>query len=144
MMSGPPEQCARGSDAGLRPEPAAARPEGDGGPAGTAIGQPDSRRRLAFAVVVSASFVVLLDTSIVNLAIPAIQAGLRASNAVLQLAVVGFQLGYGAVLIIGARLGDIAGRRAMFILGMAGFAASSLFCGLAPAAAGAYRPELPN
>lgn len=94
----------------------------------------DPRRRLAFAVVVSASFVVLLDGSIVNLAIPSIQAGLRASNAVLQLAVVGFQLGYGAILLIGARLGDIAGRRAMFSLGMAGFAASSLLCGLAPSA----------
>lgn len=103
-------------------------------PVETTLEQPDPRRHLAFAVVVSASFIVLLDVSIVNLAIPSIQAGLHASNAVLQLVVVGFQLGYGAILLIGARLGDIAGRRAMFTLGMAGFAASSLLCGLAPSA----------
>jgi MFS family permease len=74
----------------------------------------------------------LLDTTIVNVAVPTIRAELGASGAALQLVIGGYAIAYSMLLITGARLGDIHGRRRVYLAGVAIFAVSSLVCGLAP------------
>jgi EmrB/QacA subfamily drug resistance transporter len=91
----------------------------------------ERRARWTVGLVLCASFVVLADLSIVNLAAPVIQRSLGASISDIELTVSGYQLAYGAMLVTGGRLGDIFGRRALFSLGFAGFIAASAACGLA-------------
>jgi EmrB/QacA subfamily drug resistance transporter len=79
----------------------------------------------------TATFMVLLDVSIVNVAIPSIQRNLGASYAQVQFVLAGYQLAYAVMLITGGRLGDIFGRKRLFMLGMTGFVAASAMCGLA-------------
>lgn len=83
-------------------------------------------------IVLTAVFVQLLDISIVNVAIPSIQTDLGADAASIQLVLAGYQLAFACTLITAARLGDIRGRRRMFLIGMAVFTVASLLCGLAP------------
>jgi len=92
------------------------------------------RRRVALVSVIAAMFMVLLDISIVNVAIPAIRANLAANNADIQFVVAGYALAYAVVLITGGRLGDIFGRKRLFLIGMTGFIAASALCGLAQSA----------
>src|SRR5260370_29783075 len=110
---------------------------------GVAAGTAYSRRRARWtvALVLCASFVVLADVSIVNLAAPVIRRNLGASISDIELTVSGYQLAYGAMLVTGGRLGDIFGRRALFSLGFAGFVLASAACGLAasPAQLVAFR-----
>lgn len=82
-------------------------------------------------MVLTAAFMVLLDISIVNVAIPSIQQNLHASFGEVQFVLAGYQLSYAVTLITGGRLGDIFGRRRMFIVGMAGFTLASALCGAA-------------
>src|SRR5258708_37162941 len=89
----------------------------------------DPRRWIALFVVMTASFMVLLDISIVNVAIPSIQRDLNASFGQIQLVLAGYQLAYAVVLITGGRLGDIFGRKRLFMTGMAGFGVASALCG---------------
>lgn len=84
------------------------------------------------SVLLTGTFMVVLDFFIVNVAIPDLQRDLGASAAQIQLIVAGYALAYGSVLIVGSRIGDIFGRRQMFLLGMVLFTASSATCGLAP------------
>lgn len=91
----------------------------------------DPRRWIALGVVLTASFMVLLDISIVNVAIPSIQRNLKATFAQIQLVLALYQLGYAVVLITGGRLGDIYGRKRMFMIGMSGFILASALCGFA-------------
>ncbi|KAB2345181.1 MFS transporter [Actinomadura rudentiformis] len=86
----------------------------------------------AVALVLVAAFMVLADVSIVNTAAPAIQNDLGAGLADVQLIVAGYQVGYATLLVTGGRLGDIAGRRAIFSAGLLLFTLTSLACGLAP------------
>jgi EmrB/QacA subfamily drug resistance transporter len=92
----------------------------------------DPRRWKALAVVLIASFMILLDISIVNVAIPSIQRDLGTTFAEIQWVLAGYQLGYAVVLITGGRLGDIFGRKRLFIIGVTGFTIASGICGLAP------------
>jgi len=92
----------------------------------------DPRRWKALAVVLIASFMILLDISIVNVAIPSVQRDLGATFAEIQWVLAGYQLAYAVVLITGGRLGDIFGRKRLFIIGVSGFTLASLICGLAP------------
>jgi EmrB/QacA subfamily drug resistance transporter len=94
----------------------------------------DPRRWIALLSVLTASFMVLLDISIVNVAIPAIRANLAASNADIQYVVAGYGLAYALMLITGGRLGDIYGRKRLFMIGMGGFVVASLLCGVAQTA----------
>ncbi len=94
--------------------------------------QADPRRWQALAVVLIASFMILLDISIVNVAIPSVQRDLGATYAQIQWVLAGYQLAYAVVLITGGRLGDIFGRKRLFIIGVSGFTVASLICGLAP------------
>ena len=94
----------------------------------------DPRRWLALASVMTALFMVLLDVSIVNVAIPAIRSNLAANNADIQFVIAGYGLAYAVLLITGGRLGDIFGRKKLFLLGMSGFVIASALCGLAQSA----------
>src|SRR6202162_1032877 len=111
-------------------------PPGPGAPTAPAPGQSelDPRRWLALGSVMTALFMVLLDISIVNVAIPAIRANLAANNADIQFVVAGYGLAYAVLLITGGRLGDIFGRKRLFMLGMSGFVVASALCGLAQSA----------
>lgn len=93
-------------------------------------------RRAARAVrlVLTASFVVFADVVIVAIAAPAIQKSLRATLTEIELMVSMYQIAYAATLITGGRLGDIYGRRTMFIASFAAFAVTSTACGLATTA----------
>jgi MFS family permease len=92
---------------------------------------PDPRRWAALAVLLIGAFLAPLDFFIVNVAMPAIAGGLRASAAEVQLVISGYAVVYAVFLITGGRLGDIFGRKAVFMTGLAGFALASALCGLA-------------
>lgn len=95
----------------------------------------DPRRWIAFTVVLAAGFMDLLDVTIVNVAVPSIQKDLGAAYSQIEWIIAAYVLSFAAVLITGGRLGDIYGRKRLFLLGMAGFTAASLACGLASAPA---------
>src|SRR5689334_3996100 len=94
----------------------------------------DPRRWRALAVCLVAGFMTLLDVSIVNVALPSIREAVGASSSELQWVVSGYALTFGLVLVPAGRLGDMRGRRTMFIVGVAVFTLSSLLAGLAPTA----------
>ncbi|MGY2894919.1 MFS transporter [Deinococcus sp. UYEF24] len=76
-------------------------------------------------------FMVLLDTSIVTNGLATLQHDLKASSAQVQFVLTSYTVAYGVLLITGGRLGDLYGRRRMFLLGLAGFTFTSALCGLA-------------
>ena len=90
------------------------------------------RRWLALTVLLAAGFMDLLDTTIVNVAIPSIRDGLDADYASSQWLVAGYLLAVAVGLVTVGRLGDIVGRRRVFLVGVIGFGLASLACGLAP------------
>ncbi len=92
---------------------------------------PDPRRWLILGVLMVALFMSLIDVSIVNVALPSIQLGLDASQSQLQWVLSGYALAFGVGLVAAGRAGDIYGRGALFITGVAIFTASSIACGLA-------------
>jgi EmrB/QacA subfamily drug resistance transporter len=100
-------------------------------PPGGRRDQPDPRRWLTLAVLLLAAFMNLLDVSIVNIAIPSIQRNLHATYADVQWALAGYTLAYALVLITGGRLGDMFGRKRLFLIGVTGFTIMSALCGAA-------------
>jgi MFS family permease len=98
-------------------------------------GAAPGHRWLMLAVLLGGQFMALIDAFVVNVAMPSIGASLHASGAALQLVVGGYSAAYAMLLITGARLGDIYGRRRMYLAGVVAFTAASLACGLAPDAA---------
>ncbi len=90
-----------------------------------------NRRWLALGVIVAAQFMVILDIAIVNVALPSIESDLHFSQESLQWVISAYAIFFGGFLLLGGRLADIFGRRRLFVLGLALFAASSLLCGLA-------------
>src|SRR5215212_823490 len=91
------------------------------------------RRWLTLCVLLVAAAMELLDTTIVNVAIPAIDADLHAGEAAIEWTVAGYTLAFAVLLITGGRLGDAFGRRRIFLIGVAGFTGASLLCGMAQA-----------
>jgi EmrB/QacA subfamily drug resistance transporter len=91
----------------------------------------DPRRWKALAVLGVAYLMVVLDVSIVNVALPSIQTELDFSPENLQWVVSGYALTFGGFLLLGGRVGDLLGRRWLFMVGLAAFALFSLACGLA-------------
>jgi EmrB/QacA subfamily drug resistance transporter len=89
------------------------------------------RRWLALAVVMLAVAIDLIDTTIVNVAIPSIQEDLGATAAAIEWIVAGYTLAFAVLLITGGRLGDAFGRKRLFLLGVAGFTLASAIAGLA-------------
>ncbi|MFG3118197.1 MFS transporter [Streptomyces sp. NPDC048197] len=92
---------------------------------------PDRRRWTALAVVLTAAFMDLVDATIVNIALPSIQQDTGATFSSLQWVTAGYALAFALGLITGGRLGDIHGRKRLFLLGMAGFTLASALCGFA-------------
>ncbi|MER7849302.1 DHA2 family efflux MFS transporter permease subunit [Kitasatospora sp. NPDC096077] len=85
-------------------------------------------------VVLTATFMTALDTFVVNVAVPSVQADLGAGPAVVQWVMAGFGLALAVGLVTAGRLGDRYGRRRVFALGLALFTLASAGCGLAPTA----------
>jgi MFS family permease len=94
-----------------------------------------ARQRWTALILLSAiEFMILLDTSIVNIALPAIKTGLHFSEADLQWVQNAYILVFGGFLLLGGRAADLFGRRRFYLIGLALFTASSLLAGLAPTA----------
>ncbi|MEV4923230.1 MFS transporter [Streptomyces roseoverticillatus] len=94
-------------------------------------GSRESRRCWAVLALLLASFMDLLDGTIVNVAIPSLQRDLGTSNSDAQWVASGYALTFALVLITGSRLGDIFGRKNLFLIGVAGFVVTSALCGAA-------------
>jgi EmrB/QacA subfamily drug resistance transporter len=92
----------------------------------------DPRRWLILAIVGVAQLMVVLDTTIVNIALPSAQHSLGFSNDSRQWIITGYALAFGGLLLLGGRLGDVFGRKRVFIIGLIGFATASAIGGLAP------------
>jgi MFS family permease len=92
---------------------------------------PDVPNRLTIlAVILTGGFMILLDATIVNVAVPTIQRNLHASYSAIEWIVSGYALAYGLLLIPGGRLGDRIGHKKTYLIGLAGFTAASVLCGV--------------
>src|ERR1700744_3099407 len=91
---------------------------------------------VALLVIATAQLMVILDATIVNVALPHSQAALQSADSGLEWVVNGYALTLGGLLLLGGRAGDLFGRRRMFVLGLLLFPAASLAGGLAPPPAG--------
>jgi MFS family permease len=100
-------------------------------PAGTEVPPSGRMASLALATVMAGAFMSLLDTTIVNVALPSIQHALGASDSALEWVVSGYALAFGLVLIPAGRLGDAIGRKPIYIAGLVVFLLASLGAGLA-------------
>ncbi len=100
-------------------------------PVRTDPAEPDSRRWLILAVVALAQLMVVLDATIVNIALPSAQHALHFSNIERQWVVTAYALAFGSLLLLGGRLTDLIGRKATFITGLLGFAGASAAGGAA-------------
>jgi EmrB/QacA subfamily drug resistance transporter len=93
---------------------------------------PDRRRWASLFVVCLAQLMIVLDVTIVNVALPSIQRDLGFSQANLTWVVNAFLVTFGSLLLLAGRLGDLAGRKRVFLGGVVTFTVASLLCGLAP------------
>jgi EmrB/QacA subfamily drug resistance transporter len=89
-------------------------------------------RWLAFAILCLGNLMIVLDSTIVNVALPSVRADLGFSAAALAWVVNAYLLTFGGFLLLGGRLADIYGQRLLFLGGVVAFTVSSLACGLAP------------
>src|SRR3954465_998117 len=104
----------------------------------TALADPDQRssaRAGTVALLCTAQFVVVLDATIVAIALPAIRDSLHMATADLQWVLSAYTLAFAGFLVLAGRLADLHGRRRVFIAGLALFTAASLACGLSRSAA---------
>src|SRR5215471_7238131 len=92
---------------------------------------PDPRRWWALALLCGAFFMVILDGTIVLVALPSIGADLGFSEQGLQWVLSAYALTYGGLLLLGGRAADLLWRRRLFMVGVLFFTAASLLCGLA-------------
>jgi EmrB/QacA subfamily drug resistance transporter len=115
-------------------QPGSVPPAGAAAAGGTAGGAADDGRRrwLILAVIGIAQLMVVLDATIVNIALPSAQRALGFSVADRQWVVTAYALAFGGLLLIGGRLSDLLGRKRTFIAGLAGFAVASAAGGAAP------------
>jgi EmrB/QacA subfamily drug resistance transporter len=109
-------------------------PSGPSPAAPTASAEPEAGRRrwLILAVVGVAQLMVVLDATIVNIALPSAQRALGFSATDRQWVITAYALAFGGLLIVGGRLSDLLGRKRTFAAGLAGFAAASALGGAAP------------
>src|SRR5690242_7339693 len=92
------------------------------------------RRWLVLAVIGIAQLMIVLDASIVNIALPHAQAALDITDANRQWALTAYTLTFGGLLLLGGRIADYLGRKRTFLIGLLGFAGASALGGLAPSA----------
>lgn len=95
------------------------------------ISRPDPKRWLALALLCAAQFIVILDTSIIGVALPAIQTELGFTPSGLSWIFNAYVIAFGGLLLLGGKLGDVFGARRMFMLGFAILTGASLLAGLA-------------
>jgi EmrB/QacA subfamily drug resistance transporter len=106
-------------------------------PTGATVGAPDperqeERRRWIALVVLCAGFLmIILDQTIVNVALPSIQTDLHFSQSNLAWVVNAYLIAFGGLLLLVGRLGDLIGRRRIFLIGLAIFTSASMLCGIA-------------
>src|ERR671912_1572603 len=91
---------------------------------------PENRKWLTLASVSFGLFMIMLDNTVVNVALPAIQEDLGADLSELQWIVTGYALTFAALMLIGGKLSDAYGRRLVFVVGIVVFTGASLWCGL--------------
>ena len=89
-------------------------------------------RWLVLVVVSIAQLMVVLDATIVNIALPSAQAALRFDNSERQWVVTAYALAFGSLLLLGGRVGDIVGRKRTFLIALVAFAAASALGGASP------------
>src|SRR5215216_5251176 len=94
----------------------------------------DKQKKIALTIVAFAFVMDLIDSTIVNIAIPSIQANLGASYSMIQWLVAGYSLTFALLLITGGRMGDVFGYKKTFLFGIGGFTVASLLTGIAPTA----------
>ena len=94
----------------------------------------ENRKWWTVASVAFALFMIMLDNTVVNVALPAIQRDLSIGVSQLEWVVTGYALSFAVLMLTGGKLADMFGRRRIFLLGLAVFTVSSLFCGLAAGA----------
>src|SRR4051812_20321948 len=99
--------------------------------AGDSVAAPSTRRWWTLAVVALAQLMIVLDISVVNIALPAAQADLGFSAGDRQWVITAYSLAFGSLLLLGGRLSDLIGRRRTFVIGLVGFAAASALGGAA-------------
>jgi EmrB/QacA subfamily drug resistance transporter len=92
---------------------------------------PDPRRWAILAVVIVAQLMIVLDASIVTIALPSAQHALHISTANRQWVITAYTLAFGGLLLLGGRIADFSGRKRMFVVGLLGFAGASALGGLA-------------
>src|SRR5919202_3082342 len=91
-----------------------------------------NRKWWTLAAVSFGLFMIMLDNTVVNVALPSMQKALGISREELEWIVVGYALSFATLMLTGGKLADLLGRRKLFVVGLAIFTASSLACGLAP------------
>jgi EmrB/QacA subfamily drug resistance transporter len=92
----------------------------------------DRRRWIALFVVCLGQLMIILDTTIVNVALPSIQSDFHISQSSLTWVIDGYLITFGSLLLLAGRLGDLFGRKRIFLAGIAAFVATSMLCGVAP------------
>ena len=92
----------------------------------------DRRRWLALVVVCMAQLMITLDTTIVNVALPSIQHDLHFTQANLTWVINAFLISFGSFILLAGRLGDLVGRKRVFLSGVGVFTLASMLCGIAP------------
>src|SRR3954469_22633820 len=91
----------------------------------------DRSRWVALYVLCAGMLMIVLDVTVVNVALPSIQADLGFTTSSLAWVVNGYLIAFGGLLLLAGRLGDLVGRRRVFLAGLAVFTGASLMCGLA-------------
>ena len=94
----------------------------------------ENRKWWTLAAVAFALFMIMLDNTVVNVALPSIQRDLGIGISELEWVVTGYALSFAVLMLTGGKLADMLGRRRIFLVGLAVFTLSSLFCGLAGSA----------
>jgi EmrB/QacA subfamily drug resistance transporter len=92
---------------------------------------PENRKWLTLAAVAFGLFMIMLDNTVVNVALPSIQRDLETDLSELEWIVTGYALTFAALMLIGGKVADAYGRRLIFVVGIAVFTLASLWCGLA-------------
>src|SRR5687767_2246829 len=92
---------------------------------------PERSRWLALVVLCAGMLMIILDATIVNVALPSIQDDLGFSQASLAWVVNAYLIAFGGLLLLAGRLGDLIGRRRIFLIGLTVFTLASLLCGAA-------------
>src|SRR5687767_15852716 len=97
----------------------------------TTPAEPDSRRWLALVVLCVGMLMIVLDVTVVNVALPSIQEDLGFSQSSLAWVVNAYLIAFGGLLLLAGRLGDLISRRGVFLAGLAVFTIASFACGVA-------------